>query len=379
MPTDNIKNEDVFQQKLARRARQAKKLRVLAIDDEPSIIELLKTALSALGSFDVSIASSSASALKLIDRQTKPFDCLLIDIQMPGMNGITLCKELRARSDYAETPIIMLTAMSDRKYVDQAFLAGATDYITKPFDFLELRSRMSAAQRLLQERTNANQNAEVARQLKNELDSNHQFNLDDPVTINGVDRTLRFTEFDNYVMQLSHGQLFNSCATAIKILDVEEHYDTLPSSEFRRVLHDVAAGLEETTKQSKDVLCYRGNGIFFCVTHGRAECQKLPSETKLNQIINTIQSQRQGRANIYAVIGERVSLRSLSKSGALNSVKRALENVEARVQTVQDSAYLTGTEKSSHSFDAAEGHLQQRAYERVLRDLFRKESSLGSK
>ena len=124
--------------------RNAPKMRVLAVDDDQSILALLQTALSALGQFEVSIADSGEEALRQIERAEKPFDCFLLDIQMPNMNGIELCRAIRARRAHHKTPILMLTAMSERKYIDESFVAGATDYVTKPFDFFELRSRLSA-------------------------------------------------------------------------------------------------------------------------------------------------------------------------------------------------------------------------------------------
>ena len=149
-----------------------KKTRVLAVDDEPSILELLKTALNALGTYDVSTACSVDDAIQLLERQDKPFDCLLLDIQMPDVNGITFCRELRNLTDYRKTPIIMLTAMSDRDYIDRAFAAGATDYLTKPFDLLELRSRLGTAAMLIEEQDRARSSIEVAKALTDELDTN---------------------------------------------------------------------------------------------------------------------------------------------------------------------------------------------------------------
>lgn len=377
MSNADDKSNTSFQEKLARRSRSNRKLRVLAIDDEPSILELLKTALSAFDSFEVSIASSGADALKLIERQKTPFDCLLLDIQMPQMNGITLCRELRQIPEYQSTPIIMLTAMSDRKYVDQAFLAGATDYVTKPFDFLELRSRMAAAQRIVKEHRIATDSAETARKLKQELDSNQHFSLDDPVAISDVDRVLRYAEFDNYVMQLSQGRLFNSYATAIKICDADYHHSAMPSGEFRRVLQDVAAGISEITRKAGDIFSYRGSGVFLCVSHGRAAAQALADEVMLNQIVETIQAQRQARGSVCVTVGEKVSMRSLSKSGALMSLYKAIENAEAKEQAARDLA-TAQSGGSSRPTTREQSQINRRAFESALRDLFREEPSLRS-
>ncbi len=378
MSDPDRKTSNAFQEKLAGRAKPTRKLRVLAVDDEPSILELLKTALTAFDSFEVSIANSGVAALKLIDRQNDPFDCILLDIQMPQMNGITLCEEVRRCPEYEDTPIIMLTAMSDRKYVDQAFLAGATDYVTKPFDFLELRSRMAAAQRIVKEHKRASDSAETARKLQQELAANQQFNLDDPVTIEGVGRLLRYAEFDNYIMQLSQGRLFNTYATAYKLHHAEQHHARMSSADFRRTLKDVANGISEVTKKTGDILSYRGNGVFLSIVHGRAQAQDLPDEIMLNQLVETLQAQRQANTTVGIVMGERVPMRSLSKSGALMSLYKAIESVEAKEAVSEELKTVSSRVLNGQVGGREQAQVNRRAFESVLRDLFREEPSLRS-
>ena len=103
------------------------------VDDEPGILELLKVYLEAEDAHEVVTATSGAEAL-VIDKADADFECLLVDIQMPLMNGIALVEHVRSMPDYVHVPVIMLTAMSQRSYIDKAFTVGATDYITKPFD-----------------------------------------------------------------------------------------------------------------------------------------------------------------------------------------------------------------------------------------------------
>ncbi|MEM7321242.1 MAG: response regulator, partial [Pseudomonadota bacterium] len=91
--------KDQFEKKLERRALKSQALRVLVVDDEPSILELLKTALATFDNYEVSIANSAANALKQITSGDQPFDCLLLDIQMPEMTGIELLREIRSIAD----------------------------------------------------------------------------------------------------------------------------------------------------------------------------------------------------------------------------------------------------------------------------------------
>ncbi len=354
-------------------------MRVLVVDDELSILELLKTALNALGDFDVSIASSGASALKLINAQSTPFDCLLLDIQMPQMNGVTLCEEVRLRPDYRYTPIIMLTAMSDKKYVDQAFIAGATDYVTKPFDLLELRSRLNTARKLVQEHARAADSIAVARALKEELDSNLQFSFEDPIVIEGVKRVLGFTEFENYVLQLSRGHRFNSFITAIRIEDARQLHADMSSSDFRDALHDVAHAISKLTKSQENILCYRGNGVFLCLAYGKSNILQPTSDTQLNQLIATLQVRRKNKHSLRALIGHAASTRAFTKYGALYALTRAIENVENRDQHAKEVVTFSKRIVCDRVNPDDRARQERRAYETVLHELLQEEQALGQR
>ena len=365
--------DSAFQEKLSRRARLQEDLRVLAVDDDHNILQLLKTALSAFH-FDISISDSGANALKLIARQDKPFDCFLLDIQMPAMNGIMLCKEIRKLPEYKQAPILMLTAMSDREYVDLAFVAGATDYVTKPFDFLELRSRMSAAQRLVQER----RIAETSDAKTDIAGRRAKFPLDEPVAIEGIERVLKYTEFDNYIMQLSQGRLFNTHAMAVKIIDVKRIHKALSPEAFELVLRDVALSIANLTKKTGDIISYRGEGVFLIVKHGRFNGSQMPLEAAINQMLLTRQAQRQSPTEAQVMTGDSVSLRSLSKSGSLMSISRAVESVEMRDQMMRERNTAPKRMMTGPAISAEQEHVRKRAYQSVLRDLFRDEPGLRS-
>ena len=346
-----------------------KKLRLLVVDDEHGILEILKSALTLVGNFEVSIADSAANALKQISRAPAPFDLLLFDIQMPVMNGITLCEKVRETPQYEETPIIMLTAMTDRKFVDNAFLAGATDYVSKPFDFLELRSRLLSAERLVAERKRTNAGLAVARKYKAELAANEKVSLDEPIVIDGVERVLRFNEFDNYFLQLTQSRLFSSFATAVKIENSNEMHAAMSSGDFRRALHDVATGLSDSTKRSGNIFCYRGSGVFIGISHGRSAAQQALSERELNQLILTRQAQRQAKQHVRVLVGDPVLLRSLTKSGALMSLNSAVNNIAGTRPLAQNAQGLSDSGVNAQS----EGHdkpgFPVGAYESVLRDI----------
>ena len=103
-------------------------VRILVVDDDPTARILFHAALSRFG-FCVSVAETGEDGLRQFN--ACPFDMVLLDIDMPGMSGIDVCKVLRAQADPL-LPIMMVTGMDDVLSVEQSYLAGATDFIAKP-------------------------------------------------------------------------------------------------------------------------------------------------------------------------------------------------------------------------------------------------------
>ena len=115
--------------------------RILLADDELSIQTLLSYPLQKDG-YDVVRASDGREALARFGEQ--PFDLVVLDVMMPKVDGLEVCRRLRARS---EVPIIMLTAKAEEIDKVVGLELGADDYITKPFSLREFRSRVKAALR----------------------------------------------------------------------------------------------------------------------------------------------------------------------------------------------------------------------------------------
>lgn len=110
---------------------------ILIIEDELKVANSLRANLSELG-FRVEVAYDGAMGKKMFYAQN--FDLLLLDLNLPHINGYELCKEFRQKKK--SVPILILTAFGDIEDKMQAFELGADDYLTKPFDFRELLARM---------------------------------------------------------------------------------------------------------------------------------------------------------------------------------------------------------------------------------------------
>ncbi len=109
---------------------------MLVVDDDPALAEMLTIVLRGEG-FDSAVVSEGTKALPAL-RELKP-DLVLLDLMLPGMNGIDVCKAIRAESG---VPIVMLTARSDTVDVVLGLESGADDYVVKPFKPKELVARL---------------------------------------------------------------------------------------------------------------------------------------------------------------------------------------------------------------------------------------------
>ena len=126
---------------------------ILVVDDTESMVLLLSQYLESLGYGEVSTAASANEAFKLLmagaeDPTSGAVDLILMDINMPGLDGIEACRRIKNEMGFNDVPVIMVTSDVDTEHLKQAFEAGAMDYITKPFNRLELRARVESALKL---------------------------------------------------------------------------------------------------------------------------------------------------------------------------------------------------------------------------------------
>jgi len=124
--------------------------KLLIVDDEPALRRALCTSLAA-GGFEVAEARNGDEALAMLSRA--PVDLILLDINMPGRNGIDVCRKIRASS--MQTGIVMVTVRDSEDDKVQALEAGADDFITKPYLLREMIARLHAVLRRLRTQQSA--------------------------------------------------------------------------------------------------------------------------------------------------------------------------------------------------------------------------------
>jgi DNA-binding response OmpR family regulator len=118
--------------------------RVLVVEDDASIRELLQLHLGLAG-FDVEDVANGREALERA--RSTPFDLLVLDVMLPGLDGVSICRAVRTAGANVNTPILMLTARDSEADTVIGLESGADDYLTKPFGVRELQARIVAVTR----------------------------------------------------------------------------------------------------------------------------------------------------------------------------------------------------------------------------------------
>jgi two-component system KDP operon response regulator KdpE len=178
--------------------------RILVVDDEPQIRRVMKSTLAAEG-YEVQEARSGEQALE--ELRNSRYDLVLLDMNMPGMNGLETCRTIRASSEIA---VIMLTVRRAEEDKIAALDAGADDYVTKPFSTPELLARIRASLR----RVPLTVESSAGRIAVGDLEIN---TVERRVTANGREVKLTPKEFDlllylasNPNVPIPHGRLLQA-------------------------------------------------------------------------------------------------------------------------------------------------------------------------
>jgi PleD family two-component response regulator len=128
---------------------------ILIVDDSPDQQALLRSILGKAGHADVLSADSAEAASRVLnldgDAATHKIDLILMDVLMPEQDGVETCRQIKRCAHLEDIPVIMVTAKSDLGNLQEAFAAGAMDFISKPVNGIELLARVSSALLLKQE------------------------------------------------------------------------------------------------------------------------------------------------------------------------------------------------------------------------------------
>lgn len=320
-------------------------MKILAVDDDLSIRQLLTEVLRVGGFSNLVVCPSAIEALELIAHADVPFDCFLLDIQMNGMDGIELTSRIRALEAYRKTPILMMTAMSERGYIDRAFSAGASDYITKPFDIVDIQSRLRLIQSLIENHRQTEQEND-SRQVASPLSIVTEADLEHRFLLQEIDGFIDYLALENYLFKISRGSLFGTVAFGVVIPDMTRVFRSSSVFEFEAAVIDFAEAISECLKPQSFLAAHAGGGHFVCVLTKGHDFDPDNFEQRLAEKLGDLDLHfRDGRPmSLRTVVGDGVSLHLKSPRGLASSLIQALHNAEAEAENPRSKR---GAPKSS--------------------------------
>ena len=225
-------------------------MKILVVDDEKLLVKGLKFNLENEG-YEVQVAYDGAAAVELVRREN--FDLVMLDWMMPVLSGSDACLKIR---EFSDVPVIMLTARSEDADKLMGFACGADDYVTKPFNILELKARIRALLR----RTGGSQKKEEP---KNELVGGHiRLDLDGRNAYRGSELAdLTAKEFDVIEFLMRNPN---------RVYSRENLLDTIWAYEYRSDIRTVDVHirrlrekLEENPAEPKHIMTKWGVGYYF--------------------------------------------------------------------------------------------------------------------
>jgi DNA-binding response OmpR family regulator len=219
---------------------------ILLIEDDRRLAEMVSQYLGEAG-FRVSVAGDGRTALSRLGGE--PYDALVLDLMLPDIDGLEVCRQLRAFSDI---PVLMLTARGDAMDRVVGLEVGADDYLPKPFEPRELLARLRAILR----RRDPARSANILRFGRLEIDRDARC-----VRVDGVERTLTGHQFALLVTLAERAGRVLSRNTLMELVRGEEleAFDRSVDVHVSRI----RAAIEDDPKQPRRLLTVRGAGYVF--------------------------------------------------------------------------------------------------------------------
>src|SRR4030042_2220417 len=163
---------------------------ILLVDDNPQNLQVLGKLLQE-EKYEIEFALNGETALEWL--KNKKFDLVLLDLNMPGLNGFEVCKRIRSDKTMYGVPIIFLSAESERESILKGFEVGAQDYVTKPFDSRELLARVKTQMDL---KSKTEKLEKVNEWLGKKIDNWLKVSVDRPMGVETIDLNAKLIEFD---------------------------------------------------------------------------------------------------------------------------------------------------------------------------------------
>jgi len=220
--------------------------RILLIEDDPRLAEMVKNYLGEAG-FAVTVSARGQDGIALEARET--FDALVLDLMLPDIDGLEVCRRIRARS---QTPILMLTARGDAMDRIVGLEIGADDYLPKPFEPREMLARLRAILR----RRGRGEHSEVLRFGRLEIDVGARI-----ARLDGEARELTSYQFSLLLTLAQHSGRVMSRDAIMEAMK-NEKFDAFDRSIDVHISR-IRAAIEDDPKKPRRIITVRGNGYVF--------------------------------------------------------------------------------------------------------------------
>jgi diguanylate cyclase (GGDEF)-like protein len=244
---------------------------ILVVDNSPDIRRLLKRFLEVGGYPSVLTASSAREAFHLLETSAAPpVRLVLMDIQMPEMNGIEACRVLRQDERFRELPVLMVTSQPEDQDLHNAFTAGAWDYIRKPVNRSVLLARVQAALRLLDEMEQRRAREAELLRVKHELERVNA-ELHQQATRDGLTGVANRRRFEEQLAEEWRRAIRMRTPLTLAMIDVDcfkSFNDRYGHQSGDECLRAIARALEGTTRRAGELLARYGGEEFVVVLPG---------------------------------------------------------------------------------------------------------------
>jgi CheY-like chemotaxis protein len=343
------------------------RLRLLVVDDEPDVCDLLAAALQATSSCSVTLAHDAKAALRALSDEAEPFDGIFLDIQMPGTTGIELCSIIRRTPGYLDVPIIMLTAMTERRFLHGAYARGADDYITKPFELEDIRAKL-AKERWQRQRRNhlkayrASYGAGASQGGREVINS-----LEDAVLLSSGERCIRRDAFQNFLLQTKNRPGAALSIRAIKVAAIHDIFTRLTSAEYQSLMDDIAKCVSTLTQSSDDVITHLGNGLLLSACEGHSSLTKEALHDGL-QAAGLPQRLAAHDLSLRVILGEEFTVEGTRDADVLFLVSQAIEGAEKQEENMSGWANFREWLSFRKSTGRERARIDQSAYEQILNE-----------
>ncbi len=320
---------------------------ILIVDDDQHLGKLVRMRLDAEGYRTLTVRTAK-QAFQMLGMENpvsggNHVDLVMLDIFLPDMSGIEACRCIKNDPHTADIPVIMITGSTEEEHLRQAFEAGATDYIEKPFKGVELLARINAALRLKAEIDHRKKQAEelgqLAEQLRKANEQLRQLSFQD-----GLTGLYNRRYFDDFLAREFKRALRNQTSLALIMIDIDffkSYNDRFGHQKGDECLRRIAATFALVIHRSHDLIARYGGEEFAVV---------LP-ETDI-----------QGAMAVAENLRRRVEQLNLSHPGSPYGVVTISEGVAAAVPQAGDQA-----EKLLEAADAALYHAKRAGRNRVSR------------